>query len=160
MKNKITNKFSKLIRSENEVMTEQAGYDLAQKLEGGMLVALTGDFGAGKTVFIRGIAQGLGISDVVTSPSFTIIHEYKGKKLRLYHIDLYRVKDEEQAIAYGVEDVINVPDAVTVVEWAERIPDLLLGIEFVRVSIRDEGSSKRVIEIESRITADSFEIPL
>jgi tRNA threonylcarbamoyladenosine biosynthesis protein TsaE len=161
MEERRTNKFSALICSENEDMTEQAGYDLAQKLEAGMLVALTGDFGAGKTVFTRGIARGLGIIETITSPSFTIIHEYKGEKLRLYHIDLYRIKDGEQAIAYGVEDVINMPDAITVVEWAERIPDLLLEVEVVRVIVRDEGLLKRVIEIDpgrKGITNNKFEL--
>jgi tRNA threonylcarbamoyladenosine biosynthesis protein TsaE len=100
------------------------GRELAGQLRAGDVVALTGDLGAGKTVLVKGIAAGLGVEQEVTSPTFTIIHEYRGGRLPLAHVDLYRLDSVEQALAVGIEDYLG-GEGVTVIEWAERIGPLL-----------------------------------
>jgi tRNA threonylcarbamoyladenosine biosynthesis protein TsaE len=96
----------------------------AADLKGGEIFALYGVLGAGKTQLVKGLAQGLGYPADVTSPTFTFIHEYRGGRLPIYHLDLYRIADEKAAIAIGVEDYLP-SDGVTVVEWPERIEALL-----------------------------------
>jgi tRNA threonylcarbamoyladenosine biosynthesis protein TsaE len=87
------------------------------------VVALHGELGSGKTCFAQGIARALGIERPVTSPTFTIIHEYAGRR-RLCHIDLYRVRGPEEALALGFMEYLNA-DAITVIEWAERAGELI-----------------------------------
>lgn len=99
--------------------------DLAATVEPGTIIALHGDLGAGKTVFCRGFARGLGIEEPVTSPTFTIVQEYPSPRGRLYHIDLYRLPDSAAALAFGIEDYLDDPEAFCVIEWAERAGDLL-----------------------------------
>jgi tRNA threonylcarbamoyladenosine biosynthesis protein TsaE len=102
--------------------TRALGRDLAERLAPGDLICLFGELGAGKTTFMQGLADGLGSPEPATSPSFTLIHEHRGR-LRLYHLDLYRVRPRDLADA-GIEDVIG-SDAVVAVEWAERLPQEL-----------------------------------
>ena len=104
--------------------TIEFGRRLAAELRPGDVVALTGELGAGKTCLVRGIALGLGVMQAVTSPTFTIIHEYRGGKLPLYHVDLYRLDSMEQAVAIGIEEYFR-SEGVTVIEWAEKIEALL-----------------------------------
>jgi tRNA threonylcarbamoyladenosine biosynthesis protein TsaE len=109
----------------NSVDAAQAlGESWAADLVGGEIFALHGVLGAGKTQLAKGLARGLGYAGVVTSPSFTFVHEYRGGRLPIYHIDLYRIADEKAAIAMGVEDYLP-SDGVTIIEWAERIESLL-----------------------------------
>jgi tRNA threonylcarbamoyladenosine biosynthesis protein TsaE len=127
----------------SEEETSSAGERLAERLQGGDVVLLYGDLGAGKTAFVRGMARGLGASpDDVTSPTFTLMQEYRGR-LVLVHVDLYRVSPEEVS-ALGVEDSTDDP-AVIAIEWAERWtaapPDSW------KVHISDEGGDRRRIEI-------------
>ncbi len=100
------------------------GRELAGQLRPGDVVALSGDLGAGKTVLVKGIAAGLGVEQEVTSPTFTIIHEYRGGRWPLVHVDLYRLDSVAQALAIGIEDYLG-GDGVTVIEWAEKIEPLL-----------------------------------
>lgn len=112
--------------SESDRETEAIGQRLAGQLRPGMVVALEGDLGAGKTVLSRGIARGLGIEEPVTSPTFTVVQEYTCPGgLLLYHLDMYRIDDETAALAFGIEEFLYAPDGVTVVEWPERIAGLL-----------------------------------
>jgi tRNA threonylcarbamoyladenosine biosynthesis protein TsaE len=104
--------------------TVEFGRGLARELKAGDIIALTGELGAGKTCLVKGIALGLEIRQEVTSPTFTLIHEYRGGRLPLYHIDLYRLGTTEEAVAIGIEDYLPT-EGVTVVEWAERIEPLL-----------------------------------
>ena len=113
------------VTTQSDSETVALGSEFAAQLRGGDIVALHGNLGAGKTVFARGVARGLGIDEPVTSPTFTVVQEYQGPKLRLYHIDLYRLQDEHDALAFGIEDFLNDPEAVTLLEWAERIAGLL-----------------------------------
>ena len=113
-----------LTTSESE--TEAVGRCLAGLLSPGCVVALHGDLGAGKTVLTRGIARGLGITEPVTSPTFTIVQEYRrADGTWFFHLDMYRIRNEDDALAFGIEEFLFAPDAVTVVEWPERIAVLL-----------------------------------
>ena len=136
-----------IIVTDSEIMTERAGFLFAENLETGALVGLYGEFGSGKTVFTRGIARYLGIEGPITSPSFTIVQEYDGDNIRLYHIDLYRINDEESALNFGIEDVLQSNDSITVIEWADRIPSLI-GSSFINVFITSYGINQRIIKIE------------
>jgi tRNA threonylcarbamoyladenosine biosynthesis protein TsaE len=91
------------------------------------LVILRGELGAGKTTLVKGIAQSIGAAapEDVTSPTFTLVHEYQGRKLKLYHLDLYRLETEQELLTLGIEDMEAEPDALVVVEWGEKFPSLL-----------------------------------
>ena len=98
--------------------------DWAADLAGGEIFALHGVLGAGKTQLVKGLARGLEYTGAVTSPTFTIVHEYVGGRLPIYHLDLYRLKDEDDAIRLGLEEYMP-SDGVTIIEWPERVPSLL-----------------------------------
>jgi tRNA threonylcarbamoyladenosine biosynthesis protein TsaE len=100
------------------------GASWAADLMGGEIIALHGVLGAGKTQLVKGLARGLGFTGDVTSPTFTIIHEYLGGRLPLYHVDLYRIRHEKEAVDMGLEEYLP-GDGVTVIEWPDRIPSLL-----------------------------------
>jgi tRNA threonylcarbamoyladenosine biosynthesis protein TsaE len=109
----------------NSVEAAQAfGQAWAAELVGGEIFALHGVLGAGKTQLAKGIARGLGFNGDVTSPTFTIVHEYRGGRLPMYHIDLYRIRNEKEAIDLGLEEYLP-GDGITVIEWPDRIPSLL-----------------------------------
>jgi tRNA threonylcarbamoyladenosine biosynthesis protein TsaE len=91
---------------------------------GGEILALHGVLGAGKTQLVKGLARGLGFMGEVTSPTFTLVHEYRGGRLPIYHIDLYRIESTAAALPLGIDDYLP-SDGVTVIEWPERIADLL-----------------------------------
>ena len=134
--------------SASEQETEAIGRELAQQLAPGAVVAFTGDLGAGKTAFTRGIARGLGIPEGVTSPTFTIVNEYEGGRLPLFHFDLYRLGDPEELFDIGWEDYLA-RGGVCAVEWSENVADALED-EPIRVDIRrGEHDGQRVISIRN-----------
>jgi tRNA threonylcarbamoyladenosine biosynthesis protein TsaE len=100
------------------------GESWAAELTGGEIFALHGVLGAGKTQLVKGLARGIGFEGDVTSPTFTLIHEYLGGRLPLYHIDLYRVRSEKEAVDLGIEEYLP-SEGITVIEWPDRIPSLL-----------------------------------
>lgn len=104
--------------------TTQLGIKLGRLLNAGDIICLTGDLGTGKTHITKGIAKGLGITDNITSPTFTIVNEYKGTKLKLNHFDVYRVSDPDEIYAIGFDDYIF-SDAVSIIEWANYIEEIL-----------------------------------
>lgn len=104
--------------------TMQYGQQLAESLQPGDVLALSGDLGAGKTCLVKGIAAGLGIQQDITSPTFTLINEYRDGRLPLAHIDLYRLDSVREALNIGIEDYLGGP-GVTIIEWAERIETIL-----------------------------------
>lgn len=130
----------------DEAATAALAARLAATLLGGATVALHGDLGAGKTVFARGLARGLGVREPVTSPTFTIVQEYAGTALKLYHLDLYRLDGAAAALAFGIEDFLQDPGAVTVIEWAERIA-ALLPPDTVHVTLAHAGLNARLVTI-------------
>ncbi|WP_291257538.1 tRNA (adenosine(37)-N6)-threonylcarbamoyltransferase complex ATPase subunit type 1 TsaE [Flavonifractor sp.] len=126
--------------------TEDIGARLAEQLEPGAVVAFTGDLGAGKTAFTRGLARGLGIPDRITSPTFTIVNEYEGGRLPLFHFDMYRLGSADELFDIGWEDYLC-RGGVCAVEWSENIADALEE-DAVRVDIRRGASDQeRVITI-------------
>lgn len=126
--------------------TEALGAKLAARLTPGAIVAFTGDLGAGKTAFTRGLAQGLGVQERVTSPTFTIVNEYEGGRLPLFHFDMYRLSSSEELFDIGWEDYLA-RGGVCAVEWSEIIADALEdGI--IRVDIRrGKTDTQRIITI-------------
>ena len=127
--------------------TERLGAALAAKLPAGSVVAFAGDLGAGKTALVRGMARGLGIPDRVTSPTFTIVNEYEGGRLPLFHFDLYRLGSSEELFDIGWEDYLA-RGGVCAVEWSENVEEAIEP-DAVRVSIvRGDGDDDRVITIE------------
>lgn len=114
---------SRSVRSTGTDVTHALGRQLAAELTPGILVALTGDLGTGKTALVRGICDGLGCGEQVTSPTFTIVNEYVGI-VRVTHCDLYRLDSISEMLDIGLDDVFR-SDAVVLVEWAERARPLL-----------------------------------
>ncbi|HWY52400.1 MAG TPA: tRNA (adenosine(37)-N6)-threonylcarbamoyltransferase complex ATPase subunit type 1 TsaE [Chthoniobacterales bacterium] len=104
--------------------TEAFGCRFAEKLKPGDVLALTGELGSGKTQFVKGLVAGLSAATAATSPTFTLIHEYSGGRLPIYHFDFFRVEDGESAERLGLDDYFF-GDGVSVIEWADRFPDLL-----------------------------------
>ncbi|HWR61486.1 MAG TPA: tRNA (adenosine(37)-N6)-threonylcarbamoyltransferase complex ATPase subunit type 1 TsaE [Clostridia bacterium] len=103
--------------------TAQIGEQLGRLLNTGNIICLSGDLGAGKTAFTKGIARGLGVEDYVTSPTYTIINEYQGR-LPLYHFDVYRLNDVEEMYELGYEEYFF-GDGVVVLEWADAVRDII-----------------------------------
>ncbi|SPF47993.1 ATPase, YjeE family [Candidatus Desulfosporosinus infrequens] len=127
--------------------TREWGKQLGERLRGGDVIALIGDLGAGKTAFAQGIGEALGVIGPMTSPTFTLIHEYtaqlKGTQFRLVHMDLYRLQRPEEAEVIGVEDAF-VDDAVCLIEWPKIIEDYL---PEDRLDVEIIGSGEQVREI-------------
>lgn len=130
--------------SENERETEALGARLAKAIPGGAVVAMYGELGAGKTAFVRGMAEGLGLNCRVSSPTFTIVNEYLGER-ELIHFDLYRISGEDELFEIGWEDYLS-RGAICAVEWSENVPGAFYGDE-ITVRIRKTGETRREIEI-------------
>lgn len=111
-----------LIHSETEML--EYGRTLGAKLQAPAVLELLGDVGAGKTTLVRGIAQGLGVKEAITSPSFTISKEYLGANYRLVHYDFYRLADPG-IMSEDLAEAINDPNAITIIEWGDSIQDAL-----------------------------------
>ena len=127
--------------------TEALGARLAEALDAGRVVAFTGDLGAGKTAFVSGMARALGVEDRVTSPTFTIVNEYEGGRLPLFHFDMYRLGDADELFHIGWEDYLA-RGGICAVEWSENVAEAIEP-DAVRVSIvRGDGDSDRMITID------------
>ena len=131
--------------SEDETL--EIGRGVGRVLKGGELVVLEGDLGYGKTVFARGIAVALGVApEEVSSPSFTLVHEYRGGRLPMFHVDLFRLeRPEEEVGGLGIEEILAA-GGVVLVEWGERLPPYLRRDALV-VRLHDVGEGSRRIEI-------------
>src|ERR1700704_2899840 len=105
--------------SHSPLETEALGETWGRQIESGLVIALCGDLGAGKTQLVKGLARGLGITERPHSPTFALVNIYTGGRLTLFHLDLYRLEGREQILAAGLEEFLS-PDGVTVIEWAER----------------------------------------
>ena len=125
--------------------TEAIGAALAKVLTPGTILAYRGDLGAGKTAFTRGIARGLGCRDLVTSPTYTIVNEYLGGRLPLFHFDMYRLGSAEDLWDIGWEDYLE-RGGVCAVEWSENVAEALE--DFLLVNIEKIGDESRRITIE------------
>jgi tRNA threonylcarbamoyladenosine biosynthesis protein TsaE len=127
--------------------TEALGVQAGEGAEAGTVIALNGELGCGKTVFSRGLARGLGVEEPVTSPTFPIVQSYFGGRLILHHIDVYRLQGSEDAIAFGIEEYLDDPEAVVVVEWAQRLKSLLDQYPCIHIDFQPDGPTVRHIHI-------------
>ena len=131
------------IISHSPAETFEFGRVFAASLRRGDVVALCGDLGAGKTHFVKGLAAGLGAPAEVTSPTFTLIHEYTGGALPLYHVDFYRLDETGDALKIGIEEYLE-GDGVTAVEWADKFAELIPdGARWIRFHLL-ENDTRRI----------------
>ena len=132
-------------QSTSEEQTRQIASAFANTLSAGAVLLLHGDLGAGKTAFARGLAEGLGIkADEVTSPTFTLVHEYRGGRLPLMHVDLYRL-DRADLDEIGLDQDVAM-QGITAIEWPERLSRPISGATSVRIT--DLGGDRREIRID------------
>jgi tRNA threonylcarbamoyladenosine biosynthesis protein TsaE len=134
---------AEIVMTFSERQTETLGRQLGSEIGPGTRVHLSGDLGAGKTVFVRGLAEGLGLDpDEVSSPTFTLIQEYKGR-VPLYHVDLYRIAPAEVG-DLGLDAMAT--DGVLAIEWAERLP--IPDAEAIKVLLEHDGATVRRVTID------------
>ncbi len=137
----------RLVRLADAKATQMLGIELGQSLTAGSVLLLTGDLGSGKTTLVQGLAQGMGIDDAIVSPTFTIINEYSGSRLPLYHLDLYRLTpaevDDLQLESYwlGLETELG----IVAIEWAERL--LHLPSNYIQIELTYDPIEGRVAKI-------------
>ena len=133
-------------QSHSEKDTEELGVRLARSLPAGsQVIAMYGELGAGKTAFIRGLGRGLGVTELINSPTFTIVNEFQGER-ELYHFDMYRLGSADELFDIGWEDYLS-RGGVCAVEWSENVAEAFDGSEIV-VTVRKTGEESREIEIE------------
>ena len=132
--------------SHSPAETEALGEKIGRAAERGHVIALSGDLGAGKTQFVKGLARGLEIPGRVHSPTFTLVNEYGGGRLKLFHLDLYRLETREQILSAGIGEYLS-PDGVAVIEWAERI-------------FEDEHSTSNIQHPTSKLPANVLRVML
>lgn len=137
--------------SHSPAETESLGEAWGRAAPRGRVIALSGDLGAGKTQLVKGIARGLGVTARVHSPTFTLVNEYGGGRLRLFHLDLYRLETPAQIHSAGLEEYLQ-PDGVAVIEWAERLTEgggrKAEGVILLRVTIEVLNETERRIVYE------------
>jgi tRNA threonylcarbamoyladenosine biosynthesis protein TsaE len=131
----------RLVHSSEE--TRSIGRELSLTLPENSVIGLSGDLGAGKTELVKGIAEGLGATDPVTSPTFTLIHEYRSGRLPLFHMDFYRLETEKELDEIGFDDYLREP-GICAIEWADRFPDRIPR-KAIRVAIQISSGNERLI---------------
>ena len=125
--------------------TEQIGEQLAKRLQPGAILAYRGDLGAGKTAFTRGLARGLGYDEPVTSPTYTIVNEYLGGRLPLFHFDMYRLGSSDELWDIGWEDYL-LRGGVCAVEWSENVADAMEDAMIITIEKLGEDSRRITLE--------------
>jgi tRNA threonylcarbamoyladenosine biosynthesis protein TsaE len=138
--------------SHSPAETEALGEKFGCAAQNGFVFALSGDLGAGKTQLVKGIARGLGVMALVHSPTFTLVNEYGGGRLNLFHLDLYRLETSAQILSAGIEEFLS-PDGVAVIEWAERLEDGRWKMEERRIK---KVTLEIISESERKINYDDF----
>jgi tRNA threonylcarbamoyladenosine biosynthesis protein TsaE len=118
----------------------------------GKLVILSGDLGAGKTTLVKGIAAALGAAaeEDVVSPTFTLVHTFAGRRVTLYHLDVYRLETERELATLGIEEMVEEPDALVLVEWGEKFPSLVEAADAEVVLTVGEVENERLLHIRWR----------
>jgi len=134
--------------SDSPQETQEFGASLGQLLRSGEVICLEGELGSGKTTFIQGLGRGLGVDGPITSPTFTLVSEYRGKNLTFYHVDLYRVEGLREIIASGLDDLFF-GDGVCAIEWAEKARGIVPR-ERLWVTLRHGGERRRFISLEAQ----------
>jgi tRNA threonylcarbamoyladenosine biosynthesis protein TsaE len=142
----------KRLRTRSEAGTLALGELIGELLKPPRIVLLRGDLGAGKTTLVKGLAAALGAADLetVTSPTFTLLHEYKGHKIRIFHLDLYRLETEAELEGIGLWEIADAGDVLVLIEWGERFPALLARAD-AEISITPgENETERLLLIRWR----------
>lgn len=128
------NFIEKVFITNNFKETQKLGYNFADVLEKGDIVCLYGDLGSGKTTFVQGLAERLGIKNRIISPTFVMVRSYRLEAMSFYHIDLYRVESKEDIEGLGIEEILNDTNNIVIIEWAEKLkrdlPKKRIDIEF------------------------------
>ena len=135
-----------MVTTNSAAETRELGRRLAEELKAGDVVLLEGELGAGKSELARGVAGGLGVTETVTSPSFTILNVYESGRVPLYHFDWYRLEDAEELYELGMDEYLG-GDGIALVEWPGRCPDAVPA-DCLRIRITAEGENIRQIGIE------------
>lgn len=133
----------------SEEETRKIGYELGEKAAKGEIYCLQGDLGVGKTVFTKGFAQGINITEHITSPTFTIVNEYHSGRIPFYHFDVYRIGDVEEMFEIGYEEYFY-GDGVCLIEWAELITDILPDdVKWIKIEkdLTSDNENYRKIEV-------------
>jgi tRNA threonylcarbamoyladenosine biosynthesis protein TsaE len=139
--------------SNSPAETEAIARQLSEDLVAGSVLALKGELGSGKTLFTQGLVAGLQSDATVTSPTFTIVHEYQGGRLPVYHFDFFRLEDRQSAVRLGLEDYFF-SNGVSVIEWADRFPDLIP--EQARwISLEIKAERQRIITLSDHCHENS-----
>ena len=133
--------------SHSPAETEALGERFGRAARRGLVIALAGDLGAGKTQFVRGVARGLGCAGRVHSPTFTLVNEYGGGRLKLFHLDLYRLETAAQILSAGIEEFLQ-PDGVAVIEWAERLAN-------EELRMKNEEKNRQVFSVRIEILSET-----
>lgn len=139
------------IISHSEKKTQKIAEKFSKKLQGGEVIGLIGELGAGKTAFTKGLAKGLGIKKVINSPTFVVMKVYPvvHKTIKqLVHVDAYRVKSTEALIGIGLEDYINSTDSVVVIEWADLVEEMLPKRKKILINFNHKSEKERNIYIK------------
>ncbi len=141
---------SLMLTSHSSAQTQRMGAGLGRLLREGDIICLEGELGTGKTCFIQGVGRGMGIRERITSPSFTLIREYVGRdtRLRLYHIDLYRIEEAMEASRLGLDDYLY-DGGVCAIEWAERAREIMPQ-EHLWITLRYLGERERTLAMEAK----------
>jgi len=144
------NKRSMIVHTPEQ--TIEIGKEFGSKFRGGEVVLLIGVLGCGKTTFAKGVGEALGIKEDILSPSFSIMNVYEGEKLELYHFDFYRLDDETE-IDDLLSEYIYLPDSVTLIEWGEKVKNLI--DKYIEISfVINDG--ERLIEIDTRCWSETL----
>ena len=134
-----------IFETNSPAQTESIGAALGKIIEPGTVIAYRGDLGAGKTAFTRGLAKGLGCTEIVTSPTYTIVNEYLGGRIPLFHFDMYRLRSSDDLFDIGWEDYLD-RGGVCAVEWSENVDDAME--DALYITIEKLGEDARRITIE------------
>lgn len=146
---------TEIYSSSSEAETIQLGAGFAQRLVNGDVVAFYGELGAGKTEFIKGICEGMGVEEIVASPTYTIVNQYTGygrrkEPVTIYHIDLYRIERQAELIEVGLADILADVDAIILIEWAGNAAAVLPPARYDVILTQLDDENFRRIEIDQR----------
>lgn len=139
----------KRLRTRSVGGTVALGEMMTELLTAPKLVVLRGDLGAGKTTLVKGMAAALGAAteEEVTSPTFTLVHEYQGRKVRLYHLDLYRLENEHEVEGLGLWEMADAPDALVMVEWGDKFASVMERADAVVSMSVGENETERLLHV-------------
>ncbi|MGC8667270.1 MAG: tRNA (adenosine(37)-N6)-threonylcarbamoyltransferase complex ATPase subunit type 1 TsaE [Chthonomonadales bacterium] len=135
------------VSSSSAQVTRRIGTAIAARAEPGDAILLEGSLGSGKTTLVQGVAEGLGIPIPATSPTFTLIHELRGGRMLLYHVDLYRINSQEHLEDLGITDLLD-GEGLLAIEWADRLGSLLPS-SYLHITITMAGEDRRVVRLEA-----------